>query len=376
MADENENEAFDALLDAQIAGDTPAEQPPEAAAATIDPPAGEQTPPAEADPAAPEAKKWPGMDKVGELPKRLYTEHFTPVQKETMRLMAEMPNIDPAEVVVLAKRNLGMEAEPAEGDPAAAPTELPAPDAVSEPVTLEDFDAAIADVDRALDEHADADGVGTTFNREIKTLLDQKQDLIMRRAMARQTAANAAVQAADSFTTRNQRAVETSLARYEALNDESSPLHTAVMARYAEYENLARLAQADPAIARDPDTQLALVKYEHPDFALLLADEVAGEMGIAATPKAGRPNATSTQGGPPAHSTAPTPKAGIAPLPGNAGAAHRVTIAPSDPLARFQVAAQSGDEDALDAALDGLISGGAGERVNHATGNGRLVFMN
>lgn len=347
---------------APVAGDAPAEPPPDAPVTSPD----SGAPAGDGDPSPTE--KWEGMSQVGQLPKRFYTNHLSTLQKETVRLMALMPNVDGVEIVALAKQNLGLNGEPSPDVSPAAP----------KLAGLEAIDAEIAAVDAELDAKAEEDGVGTTFNKEIKELLDKQQDLKIQRIVAVQREAEQAAQHNSQIDDRNQKAVDASLERYPDLQDEQSEFHGAVMARFADYEALARAAEADPSLLSDPDTALSLAQYEHPDFALLLADEVARERGIAATSKTGgKPSATSSpQGGTPASSPPlPTPKAGPVPLPGSAGAAHRVSVAPADPLNRFKAAAKAGDDTEFDAALDGLISGGAGGSSKRETANGRLVFV-
>lgn len=389
MADEA---TIEADLDALITGGQP--HAPEAAPAAPPPLPPEPVPPAanaagapaapeEAAPAAPaapaeplETRKFTGLDKVGVLPKRTYTEHMTPEQKEVMRLMLNNPDMPADLVLKTARGNLNL--TPAAPDAPGGVDETPPPEART-PSTLEELAREIEAVDTALDEQAEADGVGTTFNREIKQLLDKKQDLLIRRLQAELQAAQEAARNMAAADARNNTAVEQSLERYPDLRDESSPFFGAVMERFAEYEALAKAANADPSLLSDPDTALALALYEHPDFSLKLADEVAREQGLsAATPKAGRASDATQppQGGTPAASPPPAPKAGMVPLPGSRGAAHRVTIAPTDPITRLRAAAQAGDAGKFESGLDELIAGGAGGSSNpRVPDNGRLVFV-
>lgn len=336
--------------------------------------------------------KWDGLSQVGQLPKRLYTTHLNEVQKETIRLMAVMPNVDPAEVAMLAKKNLGRadaSPAPANGHAAngstngeAAPAEAPAP---SNPADLlSRLEAELAEVDDKLNEAAEADGVGTTFNREVKELLDKRQELLLQRSAAQREATMLRSMDEQRFENANQRSIGDAQTAYPDLQNEDTPLHKAVMERFAEVEAMKRAVEADRSLLRNPDVQLRVSQWNHPNFPRMLADEVARDLGIApvATAKPGNGHsAASQQGGAPAQNGArPAAKPGPTPVPGSAGAAHRVSVGEANAIDRFTAAAKaaaaSDDLEAFENALD-LIPDGAGGAVgaNHSPSNGRVIFV-
>lgn len=349
---------------------------------------GTEPPPADKDGQQANGGKWDGLSQVGQLPKRLYTTHLNEVQKETIRLMAVMPNLDPAEVAALAKRNLGIEQAPASPNgqaPAgqngngAAPANGNEPQPVLDPI--EKLAAELDEVEGKLNEAAELDGVGTTFNREVKDLLDRRQELRSQIETQRREKNILASIEQDRFDRANQASIEDAQAAYPDLQNEESPLHKAVIERFREVEGLKKAIAADPSMLRNPDVSLRVSQWNHPNFPRMLADEVAREMGVASAPKAGSANgkATSQQGSAPAQNgSTPTPKAGPVPVPGSFGAAHRVNVIEASAMDRFRAAAkqavESDDLDVFDKALD-QIPDGVGVANSNGAGNGRVMFV-
>lgn len=326
-----------------------------------------------ADPnAQPAQQQHSDLDADG-VPKRFYTKHMSGEQKALLAAMLHNPDATPEEALTIANRKLGRETSTTvqPSSTAAEPTlndvQPPSPD----PLTA--LETELAAIDADLEAAAGEDGVGSVFNASIKAKLDRKLELATEIAFARRDAAAAARREAAEIAKADNDATQTAVQRFPDLARNDSPMTVKAAERINELKTLKTLADRDPSLMRNPDVALQLAQFTHPNFANMLADEVARELGISPVVQA-QPNGTngnhhpttSTQQGvsPAPNGQQAQAQPGMAPMSGAAGASHRVTVAETSPLSRFQAAALAaapGDIDAADAMLDEYLGGGVAE---------------
>jgi hypothetical protein len=306
-----------------------------------------------------------------EIPTRFYTKHLAPEQKALLEVMLRNPDMAPEQAAALANEKLGRHpvqaAEPViHGDPQMERH----PEAVANDDPLALAQAELQEVTRKLNDLAGDEGIGTVFNAEVNTLNNRRAELIAdikieertRRARASVVERLQAEQAQSA----EELAVIQAHERYPDLSNDNTPLAQAANARVSEMLALQKAAEADPSLARNPDVALALAKLNHPNFATLIADEVAAEVGVSpaqAKPGAnGKHSPTSNpQGGTPAANGAPQAKPGPVPVSGQAGAAHRVVIRESNPqdVVKESLAQAGDDYGSMGAALESMLGGAA-----------------
>jgi hypothetical protein len=158
-------------------------------------------------------------------------------------------------------------------------------------------------------------------------------------------------------------AVEAAYDMFPALADDNDPFTLATTQRMEEINALERAAAADPSIANDPDVALDLAKRRHPQFALLIAQEIAREQGIAPTQAKPGQSPQNPMGRQTTQRTAAQAEPGPMPFSGSTGQAHRVSIRDVSPddvrVQRLQAAAQSDDLADIDAFLNEDLGGSA-----------------
>lgn len=364
--DQNTDEAMD-FLDQALAGDAPAaeviEQQQPAAQFQREEPLRLQQAPAptlvqptpvpveKVLPAEPEAEvSAPG------LPTRFYTKNLPEQTKVMLEVTLANPTATPAELLKLTNQRLGLIDEQGEPTPVAEDT----PD-------LDRVNSRLQEVQAKLKEAAEDEGIGSVFNSELLALTQEQAELVAQKMLLQRDQRVQHTQEIQQAQTQEQQAIETAFQIYPDLQNEASALNQISVARMEEINAMERAAEANPAIANDPDVQLALAKRRHPDFALLIAREVATELGISPTQAQAKPG----QGNPPPNSKGqPTPQriqpqAQPGPLVfgGSVQQAHRVTIQDVTPEAamnaRFAQAAQSDSLDDIDTVLGDFLGGGA-----------------
>lgn len=392
------DETFDQMLENIMTGgapalpDTPepvedtahqAEPPaPEGAAspsgAETDAPASDAAPSPDSAPfpgAAPSteaAPKWEGLSEVGKVPDRFYTKHLSPEVKETLRLAVTLPNLPAPELAALARKNLNL--PPVEtANPSPNGNHAPEPEAREEPA------AELARIEALLAEKAEADGVGSVFDQEVKQALDRKMELLVEARLAAREQTTAEERRQDEFNAADDAARALAVKEFPSLADPTSDMSARVMQVWRETEALAAQAEANPSLRHDPDVALRLAQYNHPNFAHLIAQEVARDMGdkLATTAMPGASSqATSKQGGAPANGAHHPAMPGFVPTPGSVTPAQRVTVTTGslDPIASLRAAAQKGEEE-FGAALEQAISGSAATLRGHSANTGRMVIV-
>jgi hypothetical protein len=349
---ETEDADFDAAMDTALAGMGDAPEVIEEAA------------PSQVQQAAPqtlfvEDRKAPAPAPVNEeppartipetLPDRFYTKHLPTPHKVMLEIAMKNPDLSPSEISAMANQQLGLI------DETGAPTEA----AQSNP-SMDALEAELEEVRAKLIDFAEDGGIGSTYNREVYDLNTRQAELIADlRLMQREQVVTQRQQATEVQRIEDA-AVEAAYDMFPALADDNDPFTLATTQRMEEINALERAAAADPSIANDPDAALDLAKRRHPQFALLIAQEIAREQGIAPTQaKPGRspqnPMGRQTQ------RTAAQAEPGPMPFSGATGQAHRVSIRDVSPddvrVQRLQAAAQSDDLADIDAFLNEDLGG-------------------
>jgi hypothetical protein len=312
----------------------------------------------------------PAKDGEFEIPTRFYTKHLAPEQKALLEVMLRNPDMAPEQAAALANEKLGRHpvqaGEPViHGDPQ---MERHIEQAPADPLAV--AQAELEEVTTKLNELAGDEGIGTVFNAEVNALNNRRAELIADIKIEERTRrARASVverQQVEQAQTAEEQALMQAHERYPDLSNDSTPLAQAANARVNEMLALQKAAEADPVLARNPDVALALAKLNHPNFATMIADEVAAEVGVSpaqAKPGAnGKHSSTSNpQGGTPAANGAPQAKPGPVPVSGQAGAAHRVVIRESNPQDVVNESlAQAGDDfGSIGASLESMLGGAA-----------------
>lgn len=297
------------------------------------------------------------VDEFG-VPVRMYTKNLTREQRALMGAALQNPDATPDQVRDIANRKLGIAPEPG--------TKNKEPETPS--AALAAVDAELAEIQTFLAEQAESDGIGTVFNKQINEKLSRQAELKAERMMLARDAKAAAEQAAATETSAVDTVIQSAEAAYPDLQVEGSPMLTAANDRIAELTALEAQAQTDPSILSNPDVNLALAQFRHPNFARILADEVARDLGISpvqAQPNGSKaPTTSPQQGGPqPPANGHPQAKPGMVPVGSGSSAAHRVQFEESSPLSRFQASIKNADPDdlaAVEASL-GELAGASGD---------------
>lgn len=311
------------------------------------PHAAEEVIPAEPEPEAPTRSG---------LPPRFYTKNLPEQTKVMLEVTLANPTATPTELLKLTNQRLGLVDE--QGEPTPVAQETPDLDRVT---------SRLQEVQAKLKEAAEDEGIGSVFNFELLQLTQEQAELVAQKMLLQRDQRVQHTQEIQQAQTQEQQAIETALQIYPDLQNEASELNQIAVSRMEEINAIERAAEANPAIANDPDVQLALAKRRHPDFALLIAREVATELGISPTQAQAKPGQGNTPPNSKGQPTPPNPKPQAQPGPlvfgGNVQQAHRVTIQDVTPEAamnaRFAQAAQSDSLDDIDSVLGDFLGGGA-----------------
>lgn len=286
------------------------------------------------------------------LPDRFYTKHLPTSHKVMLEIAMKNPDLSPTEISAMANQQLGLV------DAAGEPTEA----AQSNP-SMDRIQAELDQVRAKLIDFAEDGGIGSTYNREVFDLNTRQAELIADlRLMQREQVVTQRQQATEVQQIEDA-AVEAAYEMYPALADDNDPFTLATTQRMEEINALERAAAADPSIANDPDAALDLAKRRHPQFALLIAQEIAREQGIAPTQAKPGQSPQNPMGRQTTQRTAAQAEPGPLPFSGATGQAHRVSIrdvSPDDVRGqRLQAAAQSDDLADIDAFLNEDLGGSA-----------------
>lgn len=327
----------------------PAAPPAPAAPTVAQPPATPATP----APAPTESAPAPAAPVVPEvIDRRYYTKHLPEQTQMLMAVASANPGLSPSEVANIVNARLGLPtapaapaapADPAPAEPADKPAELTLQTAQER---VNAIATEIAEIDPVLDSkrYAELTAEAMRLNSQIPVLAQQHQQ----QAAQQQDSIEATIAANWAQATNS----------YPALADRASPL------RQAYDQQMAAFEQSNHPL------------FSAPDAEILVAQMVAGRLGIAPAPIQSAPAAASVPGQQPTapqHPAAPQPAApavqqqhapGQAPvtvMPSVPGSVHssadRVTTVPADPNvaldAQYQQAVAAGDYAAMEA-IDAL----------------------
>lgn len=353
--DQDTDGAFD-FLEQQLTGDAapapvpaaPAPAPQVAQPVQSTPAQAVQTP----DPTSQEPAPQPAPDKKPDLPARFYTKNLPDQTKALLAVVMANPDLPPAEQLKLAQQQLGLVDDA--GQPTPAAQELPP--------TLSAIDAELADVRSRLEAAANDEGIGTVYNTEVHQLTVRQAELVAEKKLLEREARLSQQVEAEQLDAQLDAATQKAMELYPVLADDSHPFTQAAVARIEEINALEAAALADPSIRNNPDVALALSMRDHPNFSILVARQVAAEMGILPgqaqptgnpDPQQGRPNPAELH---PQAQPGPVVFGGVQP-------AHRVEIREVSPeqnlAAKFERAAQADGLDEIGNVLDEMLTGGA-----------------